>query len=368
MRHPTDGTLRRLLDEPAGVADADREHIAGCPACLSGLAVARQDAALARAALDVDLTVDVDAGWARLSEAVAVDGPRRQPEADREGRRTTVGSRWRTTLRKPMVAVLAAAALVTGASAAAAADWLQIFRTEQIAPVTLTQADLVGLPDLSAYGKVEMTEQVDVRQVADAAAAEQATGLSVPRVSELPRGVVGQPALQVGSRVNAVFTFSLEKAAQAAAAAGQALPPPPPGIDGSQFRLSAGPGLAAVWSQGRGRPALVVARAVAPTAYSAGVPFATAVDYLLSLPGLPREVASQLRGFSAGATTLPLPVNAKYLTSSTSDIGGAPATVLNSRDGAIAAVVWVHDGLVNAVAGSLSTDEVLSVARGVGKR
>jgi hypothetical protein len=31
----------------------------------------------------------------------------------------------------------------------------------------------------------------------------------------------------------------------------------------------------------------------------------------------------------------------------------------------MAAVVWVEDGIVTAVAGSLSTDEVLSVARGL---
>ena len=37
MRHPTDGTLRRLIDEPAGVPDADRAHIAACPTCLDDL-------------------------------------------------------------------------------------------------------------------------------------------------------------------------------------------------------------------------------------------------------------------------------------------------------------------------------------------
>src|ERR687893_230960 len=107
MRHPTEGTLRRLLDEPAGVADPDREHIAGCPVCLSELAAARQDAAVTRAALDVDLA-------------------------------TAVG----------------VALLLGGAGAAAAADWLQIFRTEQVAPVTVSEADLVELPDLTAYGDV----------------------------------------------------------------------------------------------------------------------------------------------------------------------------------------------------------------------
>jgi hypothetical protein len=124
MRHPSEGTLRRLLDEPVGVADADREHVAGCPVCLSGLAAAQEDAAVTSAALDVEFTADVDAGWRRLSHAVAVDG-RRQAAAPPAPAR-----RWRMALRSPVVAALGVAVLLTGAGAAAAADWLQIFRTE----------------------------------------------------------------------------------------------------------------------------------------------------------------------------------------------------------------------------------------------
>ncbi|HEX8628643.1 MAG TPA: hypothetical protein VF755_10785 [Catenuloplanes sp.] len=368
MRHPTDGTLRRLLDEPAGVADADRQHVSGCPVCLSGLSAAQRDATLARTALDVDVAVDVDAGWSRLSHAVAADVGRSRPAVAAARRRPAAALRWRTTLRRPAVAAFAVVVLLTGAGAAAAADWLQIFRTEQIAPITLNQADLVALPEVSGYGTVEVTTKANVREVADAAAAEKATGLAVPRVRELPRGVTGQPAFQVGDQVNMVFTFSVEKAARTAAAAGHTLPPPPPGLDGSQFRFRAGPGLAAVWLEARGLPALVVARAVAPTVYSAGVPLQTAVSYVLSLPGLPDAVASQLRGFSGDGTTLPLPVNAKYLTSAPADVGGAPATVLTSRDGLLAGVVWVKDGVVTAVVGSVGTDEVLSVARGLGQR
>jgi hypothetical protein len=219
------------------------------------------------------------------------------------------------------------------------------------------------MPDLSAYGDLELTEEVDVRRVDDAAAAQKATGLALPRVDELPRGVTGQPVYQVGDRVTAVFTFSAAKAAQTAAATGETLPPPPAGLDGSQFRLAAGPGAAAVWTAGSGVPAMVVARVVAPTAYSSGVPFATAAEYMLSLPGMPDNVAKHLRGFTGDGTTLPLPVNSTYLTSSAADVGGTPATVLTSRDGVIAGVVWVNDGVVTAVAGSLSADEVLSVAR-----
>lgn len=361
MRHPSDGTLRRLLDEPVGVSDADREHVAGCPECLSGLEAAHEDAAVTDAALDVEVAAagdEVDAAWHRLSRAVAAEGGGRAAT-------TPAASRWRARLRSPVVAAVGVVVLLTGASAAAAADWLQIFRTEQIAPVTVTEADLVDLPDLSAYGEVDVRNKVDVRRVADATAAEQATGLPVPEVGELPEGVTGEPAFQVGGRVNAVFTFSAEKAARAAAAAGEKLPAPPSGLDGSQFRLVAGPGLAEVWSEARGLPAMVVARAVAPTAYSSGIPFETARDYLLSLPGIPENLASQLRSFSGDGTTLPLPVPADQVDTSAADVGGVPATVFTSRDGAVAGVVWVDDGVVTAVAGSLSADEVLAVADGL---
>ena len=362
MRHPTEGTLRRLLDEPAGVADPDREHVADCPVCLSGLAAMQRDAALTRTALDAgtDGAVDVDAGWTRLSRAVAADGRGREPVA------ATRSRDWRGMLRSPVVAAVAVVAVLTGATAAAAADWLPIFRTEKIAPVTLSQADLVAMPDLSAYGDLDVAQEADFRRVADAAAAEKASGLTLPEVRDLPRGVTGDPEYQVVGKVGATFTFSVEKAARTAAAVGEPLPPPPPGLDGSQFRLTAGPGAAAVWSGGGSQaPALVVARAVAPTAYSTGIAFPTAVGYLLTLPGLPENVATHLRSFTGDATTLPLPVNSKYLTARTTEVDGRPATVLTSRDGVLAGVVWVRDGVVTAVAGSLSADEVLSVARGL---
>ena len=42
MRHPAEGVLRRLLDEPAGVATADRLHVAGARSASTALAVARR--------------------------------------------------------------------------------------------------------------------------------------------------------------------------------------------------------------------------------------------------------------------------------------------------------------------------------------
>jgi hypothetical protein len=375
MGHPTEGVLRRLLDEPAGVSDADRQHVAGCQQCLGGLAAAREDAALVGAALSSEAAadVDVDAAWRRLSTAARASGAERATAGaeraaarpERAIARPERAGRVRGLLRRPVVAALAVAVVFAGAGTAAANDWLQIFRTEKIAPVSLSAADLIALPDLSAYGDLSVTGDPDVHEVADAAAAAAESGLHVPEVTDLPRGVSGGPVYQVGDKVSATFTFSADRAAKAAAAAGTTLPPPPPGLDGSSVRLVAGPGVAEVWKSSAGAPALIVGHAVAPTAFSSGVPFEVVRDYLLSLPGLPDRVAEQLRTFTADGSTLPLPVPADQVSTRPGKVNGVPATVLETRDRTLAAVVWVDDGEVSVVAGSLNVDEVLSIARGL---
>jgi hypothetical protein len=253
--------------------------------------------------------------------------------------------------------------VLSGAGVAAANDWLPIFRTEQIAPVDVTASDLVAVPDLTAYGDVEVTGDGDLRPVADAATAEAETGLDVPQVGDLPEGVTGEPALQVADQVTATFTFSAERAAESAAQTGQPLPAPPPGLDGSQIRITAGPGVAQLWTRSGDLPTLVVGRAVAPTVLSDSVRFTAVRDYLLSLPGLSPELTQQLRTLSADGSTLPLPVPADLATSEPAEVNGLPATVITANNGLLAGVVWVDDGVVTAVIGSVGADEALAVAR-----
>jgi hypothetical protein len=100
-------------------------------------------------------------------------------------------------------------------------------------------------------------------------------------------------------------------------------------------------------------------------ASSTEVPYEALRDHLLALPGLPEQVAAALRSSGAGAATLPLPVPAGEVTTSSADIGGREATVIAARDRTVATVVWVDDGVVTVVAGALDVDEVLTVARGL---
>lgn len=303
----------------------------------------------------VDGVVGADVDKARRPPAVSVRPPNPVATASSAGRA-------RAILRGPAVAAVVVAAVVTGAGIAAANDRLRIVRTEEIAPVELGPTDLVALPDLRAYGDLRVTGDVDVRAVPDAAAAAAETGLDVPDVATLPRGVRGGPTYQVVGELSATFTFSAARAARAADA-DATLPATPAGLDGAQVGLAAGPGVAAVWSGGTGAPTLVVGRAVAPTAFSSGVPFETVRDHLLALPGLADDVATQLRTFAADRSSVPLPASSDRFTVSTAAIDGLPATVLATRDRAMTAVIWVDDGVVTAVAGALDRDEVLSIAR-----
>ncbi|MFC7615061.1 hypothetical protein ACFQV2_17615 [Actinokineospora soli] len=179
MRHPGEGVLRRLVDEPAGVADADRLHVADCPRCLGELAAVREDADRVGAALSVEADVDVEAAWQRLASTAG------RPSAVAAPRRS------RSLLRRPLVAAVAAAAVLAGAGTAAANNWLEIFRTEKVAPVSFSTADVMALPDLSAYGVVEVTRDGDIHEVADAAAARAETGIDVPVLGERPAGWSG---------------------------------------------------------------------------------------------------------------------------------------------------------------------------------
>ena len=91
-----------------------------------------------------------------------------------------------------------------------------------------------------------------------------------------------------------------------AAELGEALPPPPAGLDGSRLGWPPVQGIAAPSCRRPATSALIVARAVAPTAYSSGIPFETARDYLLSLPAFP-TTSRRSCAASPAMTTLPLP-------------------------------------------------------------
>jgi hypothetical protein len=110
---------------------------------------------------------------------------------------------------------------------------------------------------------------------------------------------------------------------------------------------------------------MMVARVKAPTVSSQGAPLPVVRDYLLALPFIPADLAAQLRAATGDGTTLPIPIPADLATSSSVSIGSIDGTVVRLRDGSATGVIWAAGGVLDAVAGSLSQDEVVTVARGL---
>lgn len=260
-----------------------------------------------------------------------------------------VGPRLPPGRRGPIAAALAVTAILAGASTVAATGWVPIFATRSVAPIALEPTELVTLPDLTAYGEVQVDGDLAARVVADASAAAEATGLSLTLPHELPRGVTGDPTYRVVGPLAATLTLADP-------------PTAPAGLAGARLRLEAGPAVAAVWTGASGIPALVVARAVAPTATTTGASFEAIRDHLVTTADLPDDIADALRTFEPGRGALPLPLPTDRLTSSPIDLDGTPATLVVSDDGTMAAVLVVDAGIATLVAGSLTADEVLTTA------
>lgn len=368
--HPTDGALRRALDEPASLADVDRQHVAGCSRCRTALADAAHDREAAHEVLthdDAAAPQDIEVGWQRL--VAARDAGPATSSSDLPAAR-----RRRRLHRASVLAAAGAVLVVGGATAAAANDWIPVFRTESVAPVpvSLSTSDVAGLAtmadlsQLSGYGRWQVLSRPGLHPVPDAAAAQRRTGLAVATLTDLPTGVTGTPSYQVMDAQSAVFRFSAEKAARTVAASGGSLPTLPADLDGAVLHLQAGPAVLRVWQQSSGIPTLIVAELGAPTAESTGAPLPVLRDALLSLPGMPPALAEQLRAVTSDGTTLPIPVPQDEFSSTSTEVRGAPATLLTSHDGTLNGVVWVSDGVVRLVAGPLSSDEVMSVADDLG--
>ena len=317
MRHPSEGVLRRLVDEPAGVTDDDRAHVAGCPTCLRALETARAEARLVDAALATSATVDTDAAWARFAATSARPPPSRGAPGGRARGRWRPGaapSRGRRAQRRRAL---------TGAGVAAANDWLPIFRTEQVDPIEVTSGDLVALPDLSAYGDVEILEEPHPEQVADAAPRHGANRSRRPRGGRAPRRSDRGPDLP-GGRRRERHVHVLRRQGRPGGGRRRPGPAAPARRAGRQFAAAAGrsgrrgrsgrsPRACRPWSS----PAWSRRRSTPPAS-----PFETVRDYLLSLPGVPA-------GSPTSSATCPrrrhaAPARpAELVTTSTADVNGA---------------------------------------------
>ncbi len=83
-------------------------------------------------------------------------------------------------------------------------------------------------------------------------------------------------------------------------------------------------------------------------------------DYLLSQPGVPPDLAAQIRAIKDPSTTLPVPIPAGLATTKSVSINGVSGLLIDA--GIASGVVWEKGNVIYAVGGQLTPDQVIALA------
>jgi hypothetical protein len=364
--HLSDGTLRRIYDEPLALTAADQAHFDECPDCKPRFDTiankARATAVLLRVpAFEPQTRAALSVVEARIAREETARPPRWYE-------RWLAGSspRWRP-LATPAIAVLVAALLLTGVGVSGLAQSLvRIFEPQKIVAVQVSPSDFAQSGVLLDYGQVKwQPEPPKLQQLGDAATAQAQSGLPVLMPASLPKGVSGPVSYGVVSRATGSLTFDAKRLQASGVKAGVRVSPMPSSIDGSTLVVNGGPALIEVWglsgtTETANVPTLVIAQTRVPTVDSSGATTTQLEDYLLSQPGVPPELAAQVRAIKDPSTTLPIPIPKGLATTESVRVNGTPGVLIKAVLGA--GVVWVKNGVIYAVGGQLTSDQVLAIA------
>ena len=408
MRHLNDGTLRRMQDEPLSTSGAEKDHYQACAACRERAMTIAAEAERAGILLAVpESGIDTQAALRQLRRSAGGQKAfRRTPWTVLGGLFASSGSR----SVRPVAALALALAMMVGLVATGVADnFVKVFEPQQFQAVQVQPSELKGLPDLSQFGDMKFSKTPKFTPVADAAAAQSQSGLTLktPADGAIPDRAKGTPTYLVMSPLQASFTFSATKAQAWAAANNKTLPAMPAGLDGSTLSVSAGPGIIAVYggsadlitkgaagaSQGSARakvtpgaeaakpaapapgetggsgglstsqfPTMAVVEMTSPVVSSSGASVTQIEDYLISLPGFPPDLAAQIRAIGDPSTTLPVPVPTGQQSHQV-DVNGAKGLFVGDSTGLGSGMVWTRDGVLYATVGTMTESEVTGVAR-----
>lgn len=387
MRHLSQGILRANLEEPGALPEEHRVHLRDCAVCTGAASAISTDMAAARALLGSGLWApDSGAALERLKAAgvgaVAHASARAGWAARRRGGRGRPGLR--PAVGAAAVALLAMALVGTGV----AANLIKIFEPDKVVGMPVDRQSLEGLPDLSAYGTMRMVQEPRATVATSLEEAAGRSGLSLLKAQPAFQ-VAGEHAFTVLSPATASFTFD---AGKARAAAGN-LPALPANLDGSTLFLQAGPTVVETYGARQNladelnRPAaadavdqgpeagmdvpgllarlpdLAILQMKAPVLSSDGPSVSQYRDALLALPNISPALAAQIRSIGDPAATLALPIPVDLAVSRPVDINGSSGLAIGDNTGTGSAVVWQSRGMVLAVAGLMSENDILAVAR-----
>ena len=350
MRHLDEGVLRRLHDEPLAIDDRSATHLKSCGACQARLnATAAQAAEVGRL---------MDRGFPPVDARGALASVRARLEADPKppvflGRHRLGAIAWRLpqVARPAAVLALAAALVVALGASGAAQNLVKVFEPKKIVAIRVSPSSGGPAHDPSYYGTVSWNP-APPRMHEVTAAQAAAYGLPLPKPSSLPASVSRSVTYAAIDRAAGSFTFNTAH--------------DPAAVRGSILYVTAGPAVARIYGgspSGAGSeavPQLVIGAMRAPVAYSSGASARQLEDFLLSQPGLPPDFVAQVRAIKDPTATLPIPIPSGVVSRSV-QVQGVSGVLVDAGMGT--GLVWEKNGIIYGVAGQLTPDQVLAIAR-----
>ena len=281
---------------------------------------------------------------------------------------TTVSlSRWRLAMGGLAAALALSLFLVTPAGQSAASQFLAQFRSQRF---TAVPVDPARIPN--PYGELERLGTVRGdrplsrgQEVPSLAEASQRVGFALkqPDPASLPSGVGRNPTIRVVPASEQRFTFERAKARTYFEGSGHRNVDLPARFDGATLVTRVPAAAMLEYRATDGSRGIVIGQAgQLEVGVEGNVTLEEFRDFLLSLPNLPPETASQLRSIQDWHSTVPIPVPANQVSWQETTIAGGPGLLLTGTSGLGNGAIWQRDGRVYGIAGTISQDELRRVA------
>lgn len=377
MKCPSEGDLRAML---AGGRDRNlREHVAGCPRCTTRSEEIESAAALAQgrlALLDGAERPDAIRALNKFKARAEVSYPTANTE------RTYGMSEFGTRKLRPALAggalvVALVALLAISPVRSAALGLLNVFRVEKFAAITIDPSKMpVQMQeriekdgkehfehDRNAFGTYSGPLKPEKgEEVASLDAAENQVGYELASAGNTLGGYKLNK-VYVTQEQRASYTFDTAKIRAKLEERGLGRVKAPEQIDGKTFTANFPQGVLVQY--GLEKNSVVFAQGPSP---SLTIPEGVNMDYLrqdfLMLPGLPAEVAAQVKEIEDWEHTLIVPIPPGG-SSKEVKIDGAEGLLISDKTGENNGVLWQAGGKLYALGGKIAPTEALSAARAI---
>ena len=275
--------------------------------------------------------------------------------------------RWRLSLGG-LAAALALTFLVgTPEGRVAFAEFLAQFRSQHLTIVTFdpNQTRQTGLFRLEQLGTVTNPRPPQPSPLANVQEAASKAGFPVlqPDPALLPQGASRTPTVRFSPASQTRLTFDRQKARTYFDSLNRKDVSLPDNLNGATLVVSLPPVVMLEYASSDGKPAVAIGQA---REVQVGVEGNVTLDevrgFLLSMPGLPDDLARQLRSIQDWRSTLPIPIPVDKISWQDTTVAGAPGYILNDNTGLGSAVIWQRNGQILGVAGPMKATDLRKLA------